>query len=280
MRIKDYFIVILFLGAFLQAKATGLSGDIISFNGKKWVLMAKPIEMDSMLYKRLMDFLPDNRRSSTRNWDGYTAFWKIQGGYLCVQRMEVYRYDKTSGKDSTLIYGTEALQIPFAPYYEHGKIQARWVSGELRAGKGDLVWYVHTGFYRNMETERVLHITNGKVMKTVTFHNYKKPGLKMENAQNEIIRRFPWERFPEYKDQRLFFLASNFQVTADGHLKDCYIHSIFLRPALKRIEDDNHPLAIAFKEVLKSIYPWEILFINGKYTMGYTNYTIVIGEKL
>lgn len=90
MRIKDYFIVILFLGAFLQAKATGLSGDIISFNGKKWVLMAKPIEMDSMLYKRLMDFLPDNRRSSTRNWDGYTAFWKIQGGYLCLQRMEVY----------------------------------------------------------------------------------------------------------------------------------------------------------------------------------------------
>lgn len=102
----------------------------------------------------------------------------------------------------------------------------------------------------------------------------------MENAQNEIIRRFPWERFPEYKDQRLFFLASNFQVTADGHLKDCYIHSVFLRPALKRIEDDNHPLAIAFKEVLKSIYPWEVLFINGKYTMEYTNYTIIIGEKL
>lgn len=109
MRIKDYFIIILFLGVFLQAKATGLSGDIISFNGKKWGLMAKPIEMDSMLYKRLMDFLPDNRRSSTNNWDGYTAFWEIQGGYLCLQRMEVYIYDKTSGKDSTLIYSAEAL---------------------------------------------------------------------------------------------------------------------------------------------------------------------------
>ena len=89
MRIKNYFTIILLLCFFLQAKATGLSGDIISFNGDSWVFMAKPINMDSTLYKRLMDFIPDNHCVSTGNWEGYTAFWEIQNDYLCLQRIEV-----------------------------------------------------------------------------------------------------------------------------------------------------------------------------------------------
>lgn len=40
------------------------------------------------------------------------------------------------------------------------------------------------------------------------------------------------------------------------------------------INDGNHPLALAFKETLKSIYPWEVLFINGKYTGEYRNFTM------
>lgn len=42
------------------------------------------------------------------------------------------------------------------------------------------------------------------------------------------------------------------------------------------INDGNHPLALAFKETLKSIYPWEVLFINGKYTSEYRNLTITL----
>lgn len=40
------------------------------------------------------------------------------------------------------------------------------------------------------------------------------------------------------------------------------------------INDGNHPLALALKETLKSIYPWEVLFINGKYTMEYRCFTM------
>ncbi|MBC8603958.1 hypothetical protein H8784_19830 [Parabacteroides acidifaciens] len=278
MRIKNYFIAILSLCVFLQAKATGLSGDIISFDGESWVLMAKPINMDSALYKHLMAFIPDNHIVSTGNWEGYTAFWEIQDDYLCLQHIEVYVYDKTGQEDSTLIYNTEALQMPFTSYYENGKIQARWLSGEFRAGKGDLVRYVHSGFDRNMATERILHITNGKVVETATFHNYKKPGLNMKDVQDEIIRRFPWERFPEYKGQQIIFAIKNIQMTDDGHLKDCEIYSISLRPMRKTIEDGNHPLVIALKETLKSIHPWEILFINGKYTLKYTNFSMGIKQ--
>lgn len=72
------------LFAFLSLKATGLSGDMINIKGEEWVLLAKPINEDSLLYVRLMDFLPENRYSSTANWDGYTAYWKIENGiFIC-----------------------------------------------------------------------------------------------------------------------------------------------------------------------------------------------------
>lgn len=280
MRIKYYFTIILWLCSLLQAKATGLSGDIVSFNGDSWVLMAKPINMDSALYERLMDFIPDNHCVSTANWDGYTAFWEIQNDYLCLQRIEVCVYDETSRKDSTLIYDNEVLQVLFSPYcHENGRIEARWLNGELRAGKGDLVRYVHSGFDRNMETECVLRIKNGKLADTTTYHNYKKPGLKMMDVQDEIIRKFPWDRFPQYKKQRITFVIRNFQLTDDGHFKDCDIHCILLRPIRETIEDGGHPLAIAFKETLKSIYPWEVLSVNGKHTAEHSNLTIPIWMK-
>lgn len=279
MYIKNYFIIILFLCTFLQVRATGLSGDIISFNGETWILMAKPINMDSILYKRLMDFIPDNHCISTANWDGYTAFWEIRDNYLCLQRMEVYVHNEERTKDSTIVYDAEALQTLFAPYYKDGRIQARWLSGELRAGKGEFVRYVHTGFDRNMETERVLYVKNGQVVKTATYSNFKKNGLKITNAHDEIIRRLPWKRFPEYKGQRILLILSNFQMTDDGHFKDCKISAILQRPPREDIKDDNHPLIIALKETLKDIYPWEIMFINGQYTIGYTSLSISILEK-
>lgn len=45
------------------------------------------------------------------------------------------------------------------------------------------------------------------------------------------------------------------------------------------INDGNHSLALALKETLKSIYPWEVLFINGKYTSEYRNFTMTLQEK-
>ena len=174
------------------------------------------------------------------------------------------------------MYNVKELQPIFAAYCRTGEIQARWFSGELRAGKGDLVRYVHDGFDRNMETERVLTVRNGKVLETQTYHNYRRAGLNLMKAQGEIVRRFPWEQFPEYQGERIIFSISDFQMTEDGHFVDCDVSFIYLRSSREKIDGKNHPLALAFKETLKSIYPWEVLFINGKYTSEYRNLTITL----
>lgn len=76
MDIKKCFATILFLSVFLHMKATGLLSDVIYIDGEKWELMEKPINADSILYARLMNFLPKNHCVTTANWEGYTAFWE------------------------------------------------------------------------------------------------------------------------------------------------------------------------------------------------------------
>lgn len=273
---KKVILLILLCAVMLTLKATGQSGDVIRLEGEEWVLMAKPIESDTMLGNRVRAFLPDNISYSTGNYSCYTASWEIRNGYLCLRRIEADVYDEASNKESTLVYEGKDLQSLFLSYYKDGEIQARWFSGELRAGKGDVVRYVHDGFDRNMETEQVLTVRNGKVMETQTYHNYRRAGLNLTKAYGEIVRRFPWERFPEYRGERFLFSLSDFQTTEDGHFVDCDVRFIFLRTSRKMINDGNHPLALALKETLKSIYPWEVLFINGKYTSEYRNLTITL----
>ena len=261
-------------------KATGQSGDVILLEGEKWVLMAKPIGYDSLLCRRVDDFLPENVSRSTGNYSGYTAFWEIRDGYLCLQRVEADVYDEVSKKEYRRVYEVKELQPLFVAYCQAGEIQARWFSGELRAGKGNVVRYVHDGFSRNMETEQVLTVRNGKVLKTQTYHNYRRAGLNLMKAQEEIMCRFPWEQFPEYWGERIIFSISDFQMTEDGRFVDCNVRFIFLRSSREKIDGRNHPLALALKETLKSIYPWEVLFINGKYTMEYRNFTMPLwGDK-
>ena len=261
-------------------KATGQSGDVILLEGEKWVLMAKPIGYDSLLFRRMDDFLPENVSRSTGNYSGYTAFWEIRDGYLCLQRVEADVYDEVSKKEYRRVYEVKELQPLFVAYCQAGEIQARWFSGELRAGKGNVVRYVHDGFSRNMETEQVLTVRNGKVLKTQTYHNYRRAGLNLMKAQEEIMCRFPWEQFPEYRGERIIFSISDFQMTEDGHFVDCNVRFIFLRSSREKIDGRNHPLALALKETLKSIYPWEVLFINGKYTVEYRNFTMPLwGDK-
>lgn len=224
---KKVILLVLLCGVMLTLKATGQSGDVIRLEGEEWVLMAKPIGYDSLLCRRMGDFLPENVSRSTGNYSGYTAFWEVRDGYLCLQWVEADVYEEVGKKESTRVYEVKELRPIFAAYCQAGEIQARWFSGELRAGKGNLVRYVHDGFDRNMETEQILTVQNGKVLKTQTYHNYRRAGLNLKKAQKEIACRFPWKRFPEYRGEQIIFVIGDFQMTDDGHFVDCDVHFSF-----------------------------------------------------
>lgn len=72
MRFK--LVLFLLFMVFVQAYSTGLSSDVITIKGQTWSLLSKPIWADSVLYTRLMNFIPKNHCISTANWDGFTAY--------------------------------------------------------------------------------------------------------------------------------------------------------------------------------------------------------------
>lgn len=277
---KSYLIVVLFiLLPPWGIRATGLMADVIYIQGEKWDLMAKPFHEDSAVFARLMNFIPRNHCVSTANWEGYTAFWEIKHDSLYLQKMEVCLYDKEKEETSTLTLNIEALQAAFPDYYTPEGICARWLNGEIRAGKGEWVRYVHSGFARNMATEKVMTVENGEIIRTCLFHNYRQAGLNLKNAQAELAKRFPWQQFPEVKGKRLIFHLGDWEITNEGRLADVKIFSVDIRPGGEKIETADHPLIKALREVMKSIYPWEILYINGKYRAEFMGFMMPIWEN-
>lgn len=260
MLMKKFIVFLLLQISVLPTMATGQSGDVIYLDGESWNLLWEPINSDPTVYARLKAFLPERRDWSTANGDGYTAFWEIKNGYLCLKQIEIEILD------SIQTYDTEALKKPFAPYYKKKEIRASWFSGEVRAGCGKHIRYVHDGFDRNFETEQVLTIQNGKVIKAVTYHNYRVPGLKINEASKIISRRFPWWKFPEYRGKNIVCIICDTEMSKDGHFLDCYISKMYLLYSHKQIEEDVS-LIRAIKETLRSIYPWETIVANGKSQM-------------
>ena len=63
---KKVILLILLCAVMLTLKATGQSGDVIRLEGEEWVLMAKPIGYDSLLCRRMGDFLPENVQNTRR----------------------------------------------------------------------------------------------------------------------------------------------------------------------------------------------------------------------
>ena len=76
---KSLMTAIIFLLIPWEGKATGLSGDFIYLQGEEWELLAKPINRDSVLFHRLMEFCRTTIALLPPKFgEGYTAYWEVQ----------------------------------------------------------------------------------------------------------------------------------------------------------------------------------------------------------
>lgn len=157
------------------AQATAMAPDIIYINGEKWDLLERPIKADPVLYGKLNKFLPqDHRVINTSNFDGYTGYWILKEDRLYLQKIEVEMTDDKYPHK----YSAEALKSIFAPYYTQYGIYAQWFTGEIRAGRGDVVRFDNWGFDRNYEEECIITIEKGKIVEKRIVH--------YDKTENEI----------------------------------------------------------------------------------------------
>ena len=255
--------------------------------------MASPLYNDSLISNRIDKILPstEDRSCSTGNWDGFVGYWEIVDSCLYLKKVVVDMWNEHKRESYELVYDADTLRTVLEEYYtEHG-ILAGWFSREkLIIGRGELVTYVHGAFYRNHEEELVVTIKNGRITHQEHWLNKKVvegwsvSEAKLSKAGREIINTFPYDQFPELDTVLVIVHVSNVSLTPDGHFEDCDV--IFTRGRGKQWEEDpNHPIVVALKETMRKMFPWEVLYLHGKYTVcaptqGFGNrFTFPLGKR-
>lgn len=262
----------------LMARATGQTADRVVINGEKWCLLASPLYNDSLISNRIDKILPstEDRSCSTGNWDGFVGYWEIVDSCLYLKKVVVDMWNEHKRESYELVYDADTLRTVLEEYYtEHG-ILAGWFSREkLIIGRGELVTYVHGGYLRNHEEELVVTIKNGRITHQEHWFNKKvvegwsisEAGLS--KAGREIINTFPYDQFPELDTVLVIVHVSNVSLTPDGHFEDCDVMFFWKHDNGEKecIEDPNHPIIVALKETMRKMFPWEVLYLHGKYTI-------------
>lgn len=274
---KKYIICIVLLFATLSSYATAQEGDIIYIDGEQWELLGKPVYADSVLSRVLKEALPKGRGFTTSNWAGYTAYWSIQQEQLCLDSILYEIYDHDPKKSRTQCLSSDTLHRVFSKYVDGKRIIATWFDGDIRLAKGKMIYYVHDGFERNYENERIVTLNHGKVCEMKDFQNYFVEGFSfdrstlnrwpekniqpMSNAELRELFPLHMENYPELADVKLIvFYIKRVRVDAQGHLVECEVE-------VRRPKDAecNPRLAAEMAEAMKAYYPWRVFYINGEF---------------
>lgn len=255
-----------------SAFSTSQDSEILFMDGVEWDLLAKPIDIDSIHYVRFRDFLPKERNWTTANWDGYTGIWEIKNNQLYLQKV-IIEITENQNNEKKEVQGLASF---FSDFTTEDGIFASWFSGKVRLGRGDVIRFGNGGFDRNYKEECILTIKDGAIIDKVFYHNNRKEGIKQIQIRDTIMTRLPCEKFPEIRGKRLIIFLSDFNLTADGHYIDS---NVKIRLDKVLIENKNHPIIIAIRKLLKEIYPWEVLYINGKYRPEYPYFTFPVTIK-
>lgn len=277
----------------LMARATGQAADHVVINGEEWCLLASPLHANDSIYNQIDKILPNakDRSCSTGNWDGFVGYWEIVDSCLYLKKVVVDMWDEHKRESYELVFDADTLRTVLEEYYtEHG-ILAEWFNREkLIIGRGELVTYVHGGYLRNHEEELVVTIKDGRItyqehwLNKKVVEGWSVSEAKLSEAGREIINTFPYEQFPELDTVRVIVHVSNVSLTPDGYFEDCDV--IFTRGRGKQWEEDpNHPIIIALKETMRKMFPWEVIYLHGKYTVSSPTggrggqFTIPLGKK-
>jgi hypothetical protein len=170
----------------LKVFSTGQVADAIIYNGDTLQLLANPLELLYDSTNRPEWFFERSSCMSTACWRGYIAYWEIKDNNLFLIKIGSCCPDKD--------FITADLARLFGDKFVNGKVHAYWVTGELFAPFGKMLFYEHSGYERIYEQEFGFTINNGKLIKVNSHDNRKTIVPKYYSDQ---------KTFYEFMDQNL-----------------------------------------------------------------------------
>jgi hypothetical protein len=264
VKLKEHILFLFFLTILsFNCFATGQIGDRLIYKGDTLILFSNPLETLLDIFSSRPKLFGDKEGCmTTACWRGYQAEWEIIENHLYLTGIYSCCYSDDGVKAD--------LQALAGDYYANGKVKADWVTGNLIAPKGKLLYYVHDAYESLYETEIEFQINKGQVIGIKTYDNSKsKQSVYSQNDEKLkqfIYSNINWKALPEL-DDKVIKVFIQFSANGKG-----IIDSVKVLRGYNNIFDEE---AI---RIVKAIPEWDIYCKHGKHKRINWNLPIVFSE--
>jgi hypothetical protein len=147
--------------------ATAQEPDVLIYNSKEYKLFSNPLESFYTDKETRPKFLVRPHTTSTANWRGYVATWKLENDYLYLINIDAWLCEAADCQKAE-------LKELFRDKEHDERVRADWFSGELRIPDGAMVEYVHMGYDSTYEREIILTIQSGQLISEKVIEHSKR----------------------------------------------------------------------------------------------------------
>jgi len=272
-------IMLLFLMTLILPKvanATAQFGDILIWKGDTLTLFSNPLHShpawSDLFYKIVIELENEAKRLfpekhgaeedpmlfSTACGRHYIAEWKIKNDSLFLTNIYACHYREVK-IDMNKMFNIGS---------DDGLLFADWVTDELIVPKGDLIEYVHIGYYRIFETEIVLEISNGLLANERLYSNFIKSRSEFASAENPntilefIYSRIAWEDLPDLNNRKIL-VRIGIQPDETGQIERILPEYTFMIDGNEVVSDLSNEFIMEAIRIAKLIPDWDVVYRRG-----------------
>ena len=162
-------------------------------------------------------------------------------------------------EDGDVVFSGAELVPEFAA---GSRARAGWFSGEIRYGTGNLVYYQHDGFMRNLEREWVAAVSEGRVRETKAYRNrlYERGADATDNAQRVAAA---FDSLHVGKSPDLLSLYVVFAADSTGRVVRIDRARLLSEKGSPVVSDPADPLLQAALRAFRSVSRWDAWWVGG-----------------
>jgi hypothetical protein len=203
--------------------------------------------------------------ASLNCWRGYQAIYKVDNDSLFLVDI-IYCGERRSGKIDKPASAKKMKNI-FTDKFINDRVYINWFSGDMKFPLTNKVLRWDGVFYTIYEREKVINISNGKVLTTVDVENYiddpKRIDRKDKNKISDIL--FKKLKKSKWKNKEDFDCSEKYMVTIDENGNVSKVRMLYSEDELKKyFENDEYDFCInKVYNALKSL-KFDIIKDKGK----------------
>lgn len=218
-RFRFVLLVSVLLLSSVEIFATAQYPDKIIFKGKEYMLHSNPMEV---YFAKFRDKRPKIEIRSTALWRGYVATFEVIDDALYLKDIHI----QVRKKDSEML-DTEWKSAINEVFPGDKKLKIDWFTGLLVLPHGEMVNYVHMGYFSTYENYILLEIEAGNFKKSKEF-DYK---------EYEKFRARQFEAFKKTDEYKKIFEDIRKKENANPEFIDKYLKSFIVNYTSKILVD-------------------------------------------